>query len=61
MAEKAHNSYDSFGYFNGGTPAILDITIEDVMVGEVSILEYVSGLVLDGLQEEVAGQIGEGL
>jgi hypothetical protein len=59
IAEKAQVSYDTCGAFNGGTPAILDITIEDVKAGEVSILDYISGLVLEGLQDEVAEEIRE--
>lgn len=52
--EKAEIHYDSFGAFNGGTPAILEITIEDVKAGDTSIIDYLSGMVLEGLEEEVA-------
>jgi hypothetical protein len=57
IAENAQLSYDSFGAFNGGTPSIFEITIEDVKVAEVSIIDYISHLILESLQDEIAEQI----
>jgi hypothetical protein len=54
LREKREIHYDSFGAFIGGTPAILEITIEDVKAGDTSIIDYLSGMVLEGLQQEVA-------
>jgi hypothetical protein len=60
LLERAQVNYDSFGVFNGGTPTILDITIEDVKAGELSILDYISSGVIDGLQDEVAERLAQG-
>jgi hypothetical protein len=57
IAESAHLSYDSFSVFNGGTPSLFEITIEDVKVAEVSIIDYISQLILEGLQDEIAEEI----
>lgn len=60
IAENAQINYDCFGAFNGGTPSVLEITIEDVKVAEVSIIDYISHLILEGLQDEIAEQIEGG-
>jgi hypothetical protein len=59
IAEKAQISYDSFGVFNGGTPPMLEVTIEDVKVGELSIMEYISEPLVEGLQNELSQRISE--
>lgn len=60
LVENAQINYNSFGAFNGGTPPILEITIEDVKAGELSILDYISGQVRDGLEDEVAERLSQG-
>jgi hypothetical protein len=60
LLESTQVNYDSFGAFNGGTPPILDITIEDVKAGELSILDYISSGIIDGLQDEIAERLTQG-
>jgi hypothetical protein len=50
-------SYTHWGDFNGGTPESLDITIEDVLVGQVSIHEWIQNSILERLEEEIAEHI----
>jgi hypothetical protein len=50
-------SYSFYGEFNGATPQMLDIEIEDIKVENVSILDYVSLSVWEGLEEEISQAI----
>jgi hypothetical protein len=49
--------YSAFGDFNGGIPDTLDICIEDILVEQTSIFDWVSLSVWEGLEEEIAAKI----
>ena len=50
-------SYSSYGEFNGGTPEEIVIEIRDVLIKDVSIYEFISLDVLEGLEEEIISHI----
>jgi hypothetical protein len=49
--------HSAFGDFNGGTPETLDVCIEDILVEQTSIFDWVSLSVWEGLEEEIAAKI----
>lgn len=54
---EAECSYHTCGEFNGATPGIFEISIEEIKVENVSILDYVSLAVWEGLEEEIIESI----